>query len=71
MKRENSDYYKFHSAYLGYDFRRVSTGRLYTKGSFWDNFRVLAENLHLNPERPECPKGFILLKRPKPDDFEE
>jgi len=65
MKKESSDYYKFHSTYLGYDFRRVSTGKLYTKGSFWDNFRKLAVNLHLDKDRPETPAGFILLKRPK------
>ena len=67
MKKESSSYYKFHSTYLGYDFRNVITGKLYSKGMFWDSFRGLAENLFLDPERPEPPPGFILQKRPKRD----
>jgi len=68
MKKASSDYYKFHSTYLGYDFRRVATGKLYTKGALWDNFRTLAENLHLDKDHPSRPTGFILIKRPKNDD---
>ncbi len=62
-----SPYGKFHMTYLSYDFKRISTGKVYSKGDFWDRFTGLATGLHLDPKHPEAPTGFILFLRPEDD----
>ncbi len=58
-----SPYGKFIMTYLGYDFKRVSNGKVYTKGAFWDHFNDLAKGLHLDMKNPAIPLGFILHPR--------
>lgn len=58
-------YAQFHMTYLGFDFLEVLTGKLYTKGIFWDKFREVAEELPIGETPSVVPHKFILKKRPK------
>jgi hypothetical protein len=58
-----SPYGKFHLTYLGYDFKRISSGKVYAKGEFWDHFNDLAKGLHLDKRNPKAPLGFTLHPR--------
>jgi hypothetical protein len=40
-----SPYAKFHLEFIGYRFQEIMTGKVYTKGEFWDEFRHTAINM--------------------------
>lgn len=56
-----SPYGRFHLTYLGYNFRNLRTGIIYKKGTFWDEFREIAEILPFRIEHPIIPIGFELI----------
>jgi len=62
--RRMSPYAKFHFKYLGYNFKNILTGRIYTKGEFWDCFKekALANSKKEGKGIPTTPDGFELVK---------
>ena len=68
MKATTSSYYRYHSSYLGYDFQNLLTGKMLTKGEFWEDFNSTARVLPTNIDKdakPITPSGFKLVERPK------
>jgi len=61
-----SKYGQYHLKYLGFNFKSIATGKIYSKGDFWDCYRKLAESLPVNNlmETPICPSGFFLVDFP-------
>lgn len=65
---EISKYGKFHFTYLGYEFKEISSGKIYSKGLFWDLFRDIALILIDQPfiydddYKPKTPVGFEIVK---------
>jgi len=59
-----STYGRFHFRYLGYDFQSIATGAVYTKGLFYDKFRILAISVsnYDCKTKLNAPKGFVLTK---------
>jgi len=69
MKRKNkfnssaplSNYARYYLKYAGYSFRNKMTGKVYSKGDFWDCFNKLATLTILTDLIVE-PEGFELIK---------
>ena len=53
-----SEYAVFHFAFQGLLFQSVDSGKVLTKGEFWDNHRDLAKEAAKNKF---CPDGFKLV----------
>jgi hypothetical protein len=60
-----SPYARFWFRFLTYDFQCIATGKLLTKGEFYEKHRLLAFKLSMyNPKtKPIAPKNFALIKR--------
>lgn len=58
-----SIYAKFHFKCLGFNFQENETGKIYTKGEFWDTFRDAAiAVLNRKGADPIPPSGFTLVE---------
>lgn len=62
--KKMSPYAKFHFKYLGYNFKNKLTGKIYTKGVFWDQFRqtAIANSFSEIKNLPTPPIGFELIE---------
>jgi hypothetical protein len=60
-----SAYGLYYHRYMGFDFKSIATGEIYTKSQFFDKFRIIAVKLSIyEPNtKPTEPQGFSLVKR--------